>query len=236
MSNLAVIPARGGSKRIPNKNVRYFLGQPVLKYSIDVALTCGLFDEVMVSTDDEKITSLATSLGAKLPFKRSEKNSDDLATLTDVLSEVIENYKVVGKHFDFVCLLLPTAPLISSKTLLTAYNHLRKNSAFSVVIPVVRFSFPIQRAFIKNEEGQLKMLYPENKYTRSQDLPPAFHDSGQFYWIRTSDFLREKSIFMNVMGAIELSELEAQDIDTETDWKLAEIKYTLLNNASKAPD
>jgi N-acylneuraminate cytidylyltransferase len=227
MSNVAIIPARGGSKRIPNKNIRNFCGQPILKYSIDVALSSALFDEVMVSTDSDKITSLAISSGAKVPFERTQKNSGDTATLTDVLLEVIDNYKNIGKRFDFICLLLPTAPLISLRSIKTGYELLTQNHSFSSVVPVVKFSFPIQRAFRIDNRGLVTMFQPENKTIRSQDLEPAFHDSGQFYWIRTAHFLNEKSIFMQATAAMELSELEVQDIDTEDDWKLAELKYRL---------
>jgi N-acylneuraminate cytidylyltransferase len=234
MANLAVIPARGGSKRIPNKNTKDFLGQPIIKYSIEVAKSSKLFDEIIVSTDDNSITSLAASFGAGMPFKRSEKNSDDFATLTDVLLEVIESYQAAGKYFEFVCLLLPTAPLISVRSLVEAHQLLTNDSDCSSVVPVVRFSYPVQRAFIVDEQRYLKMLYPQFKFTRSQDLVPAYHDSGQFYWIRVADFLKEKSVFTESTRCLELDELEVQDIDNETDWKLAEIKYSLLHKSHEA--
>jgi pseudaminic acid cytidylyltransferase len=234
MPNLAVIPARGGSKRIPNKNIKNFLGKPIIQYSIEVAKLSGLFDEVIVSTDDDKIKSLAMSLGANVPFTRSEKNSDDFATLTDVLLEVIDNYYAVGKHFEFVCLILPTAPLIYARSLVEAHQLLANDSNCSSVVPVVRFSYPVQRAFIVNEKRYLKILYPEFKFTRSQDIAPAYHDSAQFYWVRVADFLKEKSIFTESTRCIELNELQVQDIDNETDWKLAEIKYSLLHKSHEA--
>lgn len=233
MSNLAIIPARGGSKRIPNKNIREFFGQPIIKYSVDAAISSGLFDEVIVSTDNEKIKSLAISSGARVPFERSQKHSDDSATLSEVLLEVVESYKSIGKHFDFICMLLPTAPLISVKNLVRGYELIIKDQSYSSVVPVVRFSYPIQRAFRITKTGKLEMFQPKNKNTRSQDLEPAFHDCGQFYWIKTNDFLKEKSIFMKVTGTIELSELEIQDIDTEDDWKIAELKYTLRHSTDE---
>jgi pseudaminic acid cytidylyltransferase len=234
MANLAIIPARGGSKRIPNKNARDFLGQPIINYSIGVAKLSGLFDEIMVSTDDEKIKSLAALLGVGSPFKRSEKNSDDFANLTDVLLEVIESYHAAGKYFEFICLLLPTAPLIAVRSVVKAYQLLIENSNYSSVVPVVKFSYPVQRALIIDDKKYLKMLYPEYKFKRSQDIIPAYHDSGQFYWIRVAHFVKEKTIFTDSTGYIELTELEVQDIDTEMDWKIAEIKYSALNKENEA--
>lgn len=227
MGNLAIIPARGGSKRIPNKNFRIFSGHPIIRYSIETALTCGLFEEVMVSTDTSEIEQLAISFGATVPFKRTSVNSDDSATLSSVVFEVLESYQKIGQNFEFVCMILPTAPLLSAHTVVAAYEKLVKNISFSSVVPVVRFSFPIQRAFVLDDQGKARMLQPETMFARSQDLEPAFHDAGQFYWLRVADFFKEKSIFTDSMGAIEISELEAQDIDTEVDWELAELKFNL---------
>jgi N-acylneuraminate cytidylyltransferase len=232
MASLAVIPARGGSKRIRNKNIKDFLGQPIIQYSIDAAKFSGLFDEVIVSTDDDKIQSIASLLGAGVPFTRSKKNSDDFATLTDVLLEVIESYNQMGKNFEFVCMILPTAPLIAIENLKKAFELLQ--SGYSSVVPVVKFSYPIQRAFTIDDSQNLKMFFPEYKFKRSQDITPAYHDSGQFYWVRTSEFLKEKTIFMNSTGCIELSELQAHDIDTEVDWRIAEIKYSLMKKGNEA--
>jgi pseudaminic acid cytidylyltransferase len=230
MANLAIIPARGGSKRIPQKNVRNFLGKPIITYPINAAKNCGLFDEIMVSTDSDEIASLAHCLQVNVPFKRSDKNADDFATLTDVLLEVLTNYKNIKKHFDFVCLILPTAVFVSGERLKEAYSRLLNNSHISGVVPVTQFSHPVQRAFIINEGNELKMLYPEYINSRTQDMPATFYDSGQFYWIRTSNFLTEKKIFMNRTNAIELPAYEIQDIDTEDDWKMAELKYSLIRS------
>lgn len=227
MGNLAIIPARGGSKRIPGKNIKLFLGKPIIQYPIEKAIKSRLFDEIMVSSDDEAIISTAIKLGAKAPFVRSQKVSDDHSTLSDVLSEVLEEYRSRGKIFDNVCLLLPTAPFITVENLLDAYEKLI-SSDLSGIIPVVRFSYPIQRALFINEKKELHMIWPENKSVRSQDLPASYHDSGLFYWLRTGDFLREKQIFMQRVGAVELKEMQVQDIDTEDDWKMAELKYKIL--------
>lgn len=228
MANLAVIPARAGSKRIPQKNIRKFFGKPIMSYSIEVAKETGLFDEIMVSTDSDEIASLALSLDINVPFKRTGKAADDFATLTDVLLEVISEYRNMDKYFEFVCLILPTAVFVSSQKLKEAYLKLRDNPRLSGALPVVQFPHPVQRSFTIDESSELKLLYPGNINVRTQDLPHAYYDSGQFYWLRTKDFLAEKKIFMEHLGAIELSALEVQDIDTEEDWRIAELKYSLL--------
>lgn len=224
--NLAIIPARGGSKRIPGKNIKDFLGKPVIVYSIEVALKSGLFGEVMVSTDDEQIAEVARKAGASVPVLRSPKNADDHATLADVVLEVVDYYKNKGDRFDKICCILPTAPLISQDRLKEGYKLL-VSSDYGSVIPVVPFSFPILRSFKINENNLLELNWPENFNTRSQDLPPSYHDSGSFYWVDYDRFQQEKSLLTQKSGAIVLSEIEVQDIDTETDWKLAGLKYKL---------
>ncbi len=221
IKNLAIIPARGGSKRIPGKNIKDFLGKPIIAYSIEVALKSGLFDEVMVSTDDTEIAKVAKQYGAKVPFLRSKKMANDFAPLNDVVKEVISEYKNQGKEFDFVCMILPTAPLISLKNLKKGHELLQESKLDSFR-PVVRFGFPIQRAFRLTSNNEVLPMDYEKFKERSQDLEPAFHDSGQFYWIRG-----DKDLSGN-KGAFEISEIEVQDIDNETDWKLAELKYKLL--------
>jgi pseudaminic acid cytidylyltransferase len=223
---LAIIPARGGSKRIPYKNVKFFCGQPIIKYSIDAALQSRCFDTVMVSTDARDIANVALENGAQVPFFRSEKNSNDYAMLSDVIEEVLLEYKKIGKEFNFFCCILATAPFISSIKILNTFELLRKSGADSVV-PVVRFGYPIQRG-LKIENGTLKMIWPENMHVRSQDLMPAYHDVGQFYWMRVGSFLEQKKIFAENTVAFEIPETEVQDIDTVQDWEIAEMKYQLL--------
>jgi N-acylneuraminate cytidylyltransferase len=223
---IAIIPARKGSKRIPQKNIRPFIGRPILQYSIDAALSSHLFSEVMVSTDSAEIAMLAKSLGAKVPFMRSDKNADDYATLADVISEVCEQYKENGVSHKYFCCLLPTAPFISAKHLKSSFQILQ-DKGFDFVIPMVRFQYPIQRA-LRKVNDHVSMIWPENYKKRSQDLEPAFHDCGQFYWGKTEVLLREKVFFNQNCGAIELDEREVQDIDTEADWQTAEIKYQIL--------
>jgi len=221
MLNLAIIPARGGSKRIPHKNIKEFLGKPIIAYSIEVALQSELFEEVMVSTDDDQIADISKKYGATVPFLRSKENSDDYATLADVIEEVKQAYLDNKKRFDNICCILPTAPLISFENLQTAYSLLLDKEVDSVR-PVVRFSYPIQRA-VKLNNGKIEMFYPEYKITRSQDLEPAFHDAGQFYWIKFDAGL----IGQNKHG-FEISLMQVQDIDNEEDWKLAELKFKML--------
>lgn len=223
---IAIIPARGGSKRIPRKNIKDFLGKPIIAYSIEAAIKSDLFDEVMVSTDDKEIVEVATKYGAKIPFLRSKKNSDDFTTTVDVLLEVLNDYKKLNKEFDYLCCIYPTALFVTSDKLQSACNKLVESGAESVV-PVVRFGFPIQRSF-KIEKGIVKMNWPEFMKSRSQDLQPSFHDCGQFYFLRTEAFLKNKKLFTDFTIPIEMPESEVQDIDNEEDWKVAEIKYTFL--------
>ncbi|TCI91733.1 pseudaminic acid cytidylyltransferase [Tenacibaculum sp. M341] len=229
MSNLAIIPARGGSKRIPKKNIKLFLGKPIIAYSIEAAINSGLFDEVMVSTDNSEIAEIAKLYGATVPFMRSDENSDDFATTIDVIEEVLSEYSNLDKEFNNTCCIYPTAPFIDDQKLVKAYKHLIDND-FDCVFPVLKYGFPIQRSLRKDEKnGEVLMFYPENLNARSQDLEPAFHDSGQFYFFNTKVILKEKRLWTNNTGAIEISELEGQDIDNEVDWKLAEIKYKIIN-------
>jgi len=228
IKNLCIIPARGGSKRILKKNIKDFLGKPIIAYSIEAALKSELFEEVMVSTDDAEIANIAKLYGAVVPFMRSDKNADDFATTVDVLIEVIENYRAEGRSFDNIACLYPSAPFTTSNKLQEAYKILL-NKKMDTVFPVMTFSFPIQRS-LKMSNGKLEYLYPEFENSRSQDLEKAYHDAGQFYFINTSMLLINKSILSKNTGAIHISELEAQDIDNETDWKIAEIKYELLQS------
>tara|TARA_B110000093_G_C12938745_1_gene397059 strand:+ start:959 stop:1663 length:705 start_codon:yes stop_codon:yes gene_type:complete len=228
MANLAIIPARSGSKRIPRKNIKHFLGRPIISYSIEAAIKSNLFDEVMVSTNDEEIAEIAKVYGAKVPFLRTRKNADDFAVLADVIEEVVENYKKKSINFDNICCILATAPFITSNKIIEAHTKLLKNS-FDSVFPVLEFSFPIQRS-LKFNQNKVSMVWEEYLNSRSQDLEPRYHDSGQFYWIKTPVFLNEKKLLTTNSGAIVISELEAQDIDTETDWKLAEIKFKLKSD------
>lgn len=221
--NLCIIPARGGSKRIPKKNIKNFLEKPIIAYSIEVAQRSKLFDEVMVSTDDEEIAGIAEEHGACVPFMRSELTSGDIAPLWKVEKEVLDNYQTTGKTFDFVCCLLATSPLTTVSLLREGLEKLR-SGGFDNIRPVARFSYPVQRGVVLNG-NEIKMLYPEHRFTRSQDLEPVYHDAGQFYWSTSKEgLLGEKR------GGFIIPETNVQDIDTMEDWKLAELKYKLLSN------
>lgn len=227
MSNVAIIPARGGSKRIPRKNIRDFLGKPIIAYSIETALESSLFDEVMVSTDDEEIAEVARKYGAKVPFMRSKENAGDYATTVDVIIEVLQKYQEQRKQFMNGCCIYPTAPLLKPVFIKNGYEKLI-NESFGTVFPVVEFLYPIQRSLKLNGKDRVEMNWPEYLETRSQDLPKAYHDAGQFYWFKVEEVLKEKKLFGNNSGAIILKNTSVQDIDTEDDWRLAEMKAKLI--------
>ncbi len=223
MARLAIIPARGGSKRILRKNIKDFLGKPIIAYSIEAAISSSLFDEVMVSTDDDEIALIAKKHGANVPFKRSEKNADDYATTVDVIEEVLEAYRQKGEVFDEVCCIYPTAPFVTKDKLNEAFQLLVNNS-YDTVMPVIPYSFPIQRSFVLKGE-RIQMKFPEHKNTRSQDLEKTYHDAGQFYFFRSGMLSKKQGLWTDNTGALIIEELEGQDIDTLKDWELAELKY-----------
>ena len=225
MSTVAIITARGGSKRIPKKNIKEFCGKPILAYSIEAALESSSFDEVMVSTDSEEIKSTAEKYGASVPFMRSSETSNDFATTADVLEEVLLKYRENGKHFDSFACIYPTAPFVTGKRLAEAVRLLEEADA---VISVVRFSFPPQRAFVVRD-GTVTFQYPQYERTRSQDLEPIYHDCGQFYMCKTDLFLEKHSLILPRTKPYELPDEEVQDIDTISDWEIAEAKYMVLH-------
>lgn len=230
MRKLCIIPARGGSKRIPRKNIKDFLGKPIIAYSIEAALKSGLFDEVMVSTDDDEIAEIAKKHGAQVPFLRSDKKSNDFATTYEVIEEVLLNYKKLGQSFDQACCVYPCAPFISVEKLKEAAEKLDK---FETVFPIVQYGFPIQRALKKDATDSISFMQPEFELSRSQDLHASFHDAGQYYWFTIKSLLENKSMMSKNTGCVVLSEMEVQDIDNEIDWKLAELKYKLLYGISQ---
>lgn len=223
---IAVITARGGSKRIPRKNIKYFCGKPIIEYSIRAALDSGIFCEVMVSTDDNEIVDIARKAGASVPFMRSEQTSNDYAVTADVLMEVLDCYKEMGRQFDIACCIYPTAPFVTAEKLRMAYRKLQESGA-DALIPMVKYGFPPQRAFIV-EDGYAVYQYPQYALTRSQDLEPVYHDCGQFYFCRTEAFFVSRSLVAGKTIPFVIPENEVQDIDTELDWRLAELKY--INN------
>ena len=183
----------------------------------------------MVSTDDEEIAGIAKQYGAKVPFLRSKENSDDYSGTVEVLLEVISKYQELGKSFDYLCCIYPTAPFVTAQKLMSAMRLLKTNKDCDCVLPVVKYSYPIQRS-LKIDNGKLKMNWPENYSKRSQDLEPIYHDAGQFYLTKTSSFLKNKTLFTKKTLPIIVSETEVQDIDNIEDWKIAEMKYKILKN------
>ncbi len=226
---LAVITARGGSKRIPRKNIKEFCGKPIIYYSIEAALESGIFSEVMVSTEDEEIARIARQAGANVPFMRSEETSGDFATTAQVLMEVLAEYEKRGQEFDSFACLYPTAPFITPQKLRDGMNLLQTKNA-SMIMPVIPFSFPPRRANVLSEEGQLIYKWEKYRNSRSQDLETMYHDCGQFYFYKTAEFVRVNGEITKGIYPLVLSELEVQDIDNEVDWQLAELKYQLLKN------
>jgi pseudaminic acid cytidylyltransferase len=227
MNNIAIITARGGSKRIPRKNIRSFCGKPAISYVITAALHSGLFKEVMVSTDDKEIADIAIKYGAVIPFMRSTENANDYATTADVLYEVLTNYANQQISFEHGCCIYPTAVFTTSEKLKKGYD-LMISRGFNSVVPVVKYSNSIFRS-LKLQDGRIGMIYPEYENTRSQDILPAYYDSGQFYWFAVNAFVKSKKLYTENTGGLEIDEMECQDIDNEADWKLAEIKYQLQN-------
>lgn len=229
--SVAIIPARGGSKRIPRKNIKEFCGQPIIKYSIDAALNAGCFDEVMVSTDDHEIAEIAKSFGAKVPFFRSPEMSNDMAMTAPVLIEVLEEYKKRGVEYGYCCCIYPCAPFITQQRLKEGIELLINSGADSV-LPVVRFSYPPQRGLVIRDT-KIQMVHPENYNVRSQDLEPIYHDVGQFYCLKSSSLIEEVKLYCKNTLPLELPELEVQDIDNDEDWKIAEMKFKILRNNAK---
>jgi pseudaminic acid cytidylyltransferase len=228
MANLAIIPARGGSKRIPRKNIKEFLGKPIIAYSIEAAIKSRLFDEVVVSTDDEEIAQIALNYGAKVPFMRSKLNSSDVATTYEVIEEVLLQYKQMGEDFDLVCCLYPCAPFITEFILNDAFWKL-SNQMYDSVFPIIKYSSPIQRA-IRIEDNKARFINPEFSTYRTQDFEKKYFDAGQFYFFRPKKILEEKTIVVENSGFIVLEKNVVEDIDVLEDWEAAEIKYRIIHN------
>lgn len=205
------------------------MSKPIIAYSIEAALDTKLFDEVMVSTDDEEIAAIARQYGAQVPFIRSIDTANDYATLADVINEVIGTYNSRDIEFDNVCCILATAPLVTSNQLCSAYNKLIGSEDLTTVYPIVPFSYPVLRCVEMDQNGYINMKWPEYAKTRSQDLEVMYHDSGTFYWHKIKPWLSGTL----KKGGIVVDEMSVQDIDTENDWKLAELKYSLMNKDGK---
>lgn len=225
--NIAIIPARGGSKRIPRKNVRPFRGRPIIAWSIEAAKASGLFDEVMVSTDDDQIAAVAQAAGAVVPFRRSARTADDHATIADVLVEIFDRYADGQRTFAAGCMILPTAPFVVAEDLKTGFERLAA-PGIDVVLPVARYDATIWRSLRRDEDGRIVLNFPEHRETRSQDLPPAYHDAGQWCWFDVAAFRTSRVLLGERTGSVILPSERVQDIDTDEDWAMAEHKHARL--------
>ena len=231
MSSVAIVPARGGSKRLPRKNIRDFAGKPILAWSVETALQSELFETVMVSTDDEQVAAIARSHGAQTPFPRSPIAASDTATLSEALREVLLQYRANGQQYETACCLFATAPFITIDALERG-KRLLDHEDFDVVLPVVEFDYPVWRGLARDTTGKVAMLFPEHENSRSQDLPPSYHDAGQWVWFRTEPFLDGQPLLGPRTGSVVISAATAQDIDTEDDWTIAELKFQALRSRS----
>jgi len=224
---IAIIPARGGSKRIPKKNIKDFFGKPLIAYSIEVALNSNLFEKVVVTTDDEEIAKIAKEYGAEVPFLRPKELSDDFSGTADVIEHAIKELEKRGEHYNYVCTLYATAPLLQKEYLIEGYEKLQKSDA-KYAFSATTMPFPIQRTFKLNADGRCEMFTPQHYMTRSQDLEEAYQDAGEFYWDK-----REKKsdeiLFSKDSIPVVLPRHLVQDIDTLEDWNRAEILYKVIN-------
>jgi len=229
MKTVAIIPARGGSKRIPRKNIKLFAGKPIIGYSIEAAIASGLFNRIIVSTDDEEITSVARSFGAEVPFTRPAELADDFTTTNDVVKHALDWLQNHGEDIQYACCIYATAPFIQAEYLRQGFEQL-KTSGKSYTFSVTSFPFPIQRAVRINKAGFVEAIYPENIFKRSQDLEETYHDAGQFYWGKTVAFLNDIITYSTESVPIILPRYLVHDIDTPEDWHRAELIFTALQN------
>lgn len=224
---IAIIPARGGSKRIPRKNIKSFCGKPIIAYSIEAAQKSGLFDRIVITTDDEEIAELARSYGAEVPFMRPKELSDDHTATIPVIAHAIQTLQEQGSIIEAACCIYATAPFIRPDDIAEAYHALVAHHK-SYAFPLTTFPFPIFRGVKRDEKGNIEMFWPEHFSTRSQDLPEAYHDVGQFYWGKPDAWLEGTPIFSEAATTIVLPRHLVQDIDTPEDWLRAELMYKAL--------
>lgn len=226
--NLCIIPARGGSKRIPRKNIKKFNGKPIIAYSIEAAIDSNCFDRIIVSTDDEEISEISAQYGAEVPFIRPKELSNDYASTLEVIKHSIEWFENIENiSFDFVCCLYATAPFVSAKLIDDVYKEFLVKEV-NYCFTATKYEYPIQRALKMNKNKTLEMFNPDLFLTRSQDLDDAFHDAGQLYWGKASSFKAMKAIFSEESSPFILPSYLVQDIDTKDDWIRAELIYNSL--------
>lgn len=227
--NIAVIPARGGSKRIPRKNIKFFHGKPIIFYSIDAALKSNLFKRVIVSTDDEEIAEISISLGAEVPFIRPKNLSDDFTGTHDVMRHAVKYLTKENQNIKYFCCIYPTAPLIEINDLKDGFSEIKKDKYLSV-FGATKFGFPIERSFKIDPIKGLSLLFPRKFFLRSQDITETYHDAGQFYWCSKKAWLSKSLSLNNKCFPIIMPNWRVQDIDTPEDWKRAELIYNSIKN------
>lgn len=233
MKTVAIIPARGGSKRIPRKNIKVFAGKPIIGYSIEAAKKSGLFDSIIVSTDDKEIASIAESFGAEVPFIRPKELSDDFTGTNAVVKHALSWLEDKGLTYKYACCIYATAPFLQTKYLQQGFEDLVKTGT-SFAFSVTSYPTPIQRAIRINKDGFVEAVYPENISKRSQDLEEIYHDAGQFYWGTSEAFLNDITTYSTASTPIIIPHYLVQDIDTLEDWYRAELMFTALQNHKMA--
>lgn len=231
MKNIAIVPARGGSKRIPGKNIKLFHGRPIISYSISSALESGLFDRVVVSTDSQQIAEVARGCGAEVPFLRNSESADDTATMAQAIISTLAALSSINQDFDHVCCLFATAPFVDARLINMAYKKLLDEDSDSIVV-VQRNPNPIMRSLKVDDSGHLRMVWKSHLRTRSQDLDCTYHDAAQMYWSKTSSLLEQGTFYSDKASPLCIGELDAHDIDTPEDWEIAERLWAFNNDST----
>lgn len=221
--NIAIIPARGGSKRIPKKNIKNFLGKPIIAYPIKTAIESNLFDKVIVSTDSQEIANIAKAHGAEIPFMRPKQLADDYTPTVPVISHAIKELEKMSVKAKYICCIYPCSPMLNIKDLVHGFDKI-KTDRFDFVYPIVEYTHPVYRAMVKDNKGRMKFLFPENELTRTQDIRKSFHDAGQFYWGKHKAWLNNKKMHTDGIG-LEIPSWRVVDIDLNDDWKRAEVLF-----------
>lgn len=227
MNAVAIIPARGGSKRVPRKNIREFRGKPMIAWPLLAVIDSGLFDRIIVSTDDDEIASVARHYGAETPFKRPAEFADDHAVTAVAVAHALECLREHGDVPAYVCCVYATAAFLQAESLRAGYTLITEPGVCGC-FSVAAFAHPIQRAWTQNGMGELEMMWPEHKRTRSQDLPVAYHDAGQFYWARVEAFLQHRTFTCPPVKPVVIPHYLVHDIDTEEDWRRAELMHEMI--------
>lgn len=225
--NIAIIPARGGSKRIPKKNIKLFNGKPIISYAIQTAISSNIFDKVIVSTDSKEIADIAIKYGAEIPFFRSKSLADDFSGIHEVIADSLKQMKSLGYSYEYACCIYATAPFINKNDLKEGYKKIKSNKK-KAVIGATSYSYPVQRSFFLNDKQEIEMLFPDKFFSRSQDLDLIMHDAGQFSWASSKVWLDKSIPFGKNHDFVLLPSWRVQDIDTPDDWQRAELIAKLI--------